>query len=228
MRPSKVVRAVNWHYALGEVLLIVVGILVALAIADWNDRRLKREQELALLEEIRFELAADLASLEANRETFVAVDRQIGELQELFENPRPYDPSMDALFGSIYGFRMTNLHSTAYETLKSVGLQSVSSPELRVGLATVFDHYYELLIGGHEIEQEITLGVLRPYYLEHFRDLRIWESATPLDYDAVINDAYYHNIVAYRRTNLRTNQIDSYALAIDVIRDVLELIDQEL
>ncbi len=44
---------VNWKYAIGEVVLIVVGILIALAAADWNDRRVLREEELALLEELR-------------------------------------------------------------------------------------------------------------------------------------------------------------------------------
>ena len=36
-RVSRIVTAVNWRYAVGEVLLIVVGILIALAVADWNE-----------------------------------------------------------------------------------------------------------------------------------------------------------------------------------------------
>ena len=63
-RPSKIVTALNWRYALGELVLIVLGILIALAISDWNDRRIQQAQERALLGEVRTALRADLAELE--------------------------------------------------------------------------------------------------------------------------------------------------------------------
>ena len=50
---SKVVTAKNLRYAVGELILIVIGILVALAISDWNEKRLQRQEELQLLAEIR-------------------------------------------------------------------------------------------------------------------------------------------------------------------------------
>jgi uncharacterized membrane protein YidH (DUF202 family) len=50
MRVSKVVHAVNLRYAIGELLLIVAGILIALAISDWHDRGSQQERELLLLD----------------------------------------------------------------------------------------------------------------------------------------------------------------------------------
>ena len=135
---------------------------------------------------------------------------------------------MYALFGAVYGLQVTNLHTAAYETLKSVGLQLVSNPDLRLGIARVFDHYYQRLHEEHQIELLVTFEVLRPYYLEHFRELRFYESATPIDYDAVISDSYSHNSIDYRLAVVRSNQLDSYALAAEVIHEVLELLDAEL
>ena len=45
MRVSKVAHAVNLRYAIGELLLIVVGILIALAISDWHERGSQRERD---------------------------------------------------------------------------------------------------------------------------------------------------------------------------------------
>lgn len=135
---------------------------------------------------------------------------------------------MDRLFGAVYGLRLTNLNTVAYETLKSVGLQSISNRELRAGIATAFDHYYQRLLEEHAIELQVNIEVLRPFYLRHFRDLRFWESAIPVDSGAIMDDAYYLNIVEYRLTTLRANQLDSYPLAAAHIRKVLALLDEDI
>lgn len=219
---------VNWRHAVGELVLIVVGILVALAISDWNDRRIERVQELALLEEIRSALATDLESLQSNLEIFNAAADKIERLTKLLEGKPPYDPAMDQLFGAVYGVRLTNLNTATYETLKSVGLQSITDRELRLRIAKIYDHHYERLLGGHDIDISINIDLMRPYFLNHFRDLVFWKSATPIEYDSVVNDIWFQNMVAYRLAALRTNQLDSYALAISEIKQVLALLEREL
>jgi len=229
MRPSRVVRAVNWSHATGELILIVAGILIALEISNWYERGVQRDQELSMLQEVRFALAADLVSLETNLEIFSRAVDQITELSELLDEKSPYDPaSMDPLFGALYGIRTSNLNTAAYETLKSIGLQSVSNRELRIGIARIFDHYYEQLLFEHDLDIKINTDLMRPYFLQHFRDLKVWESATPLRYEVTINDPYFQNMVDYRLTILSLNQINSYASAITEIRKVLLLLDQEL
>jgi len=227
-RPAKVVRAVNWRHGMGELLLIVAGILIALAISDWNDSRVQREQEIALLNEIRYGLETDLAALESNLQAFRQGADDMGELLALFPSPPPYDPSMDRLFGTAYGIRITNLNTAAFETLKSVGLQSISNQDLRVGITLVFDHFYERLNGGHDVDAQVTFDILRPYYLHHFEDLKFNESATPMDYDSVMRDPYFLNIVNYRLEVLKRNQLETYELAIAQIRMVLQLLDEEI
>jgi hypothetical protein len=219
---------VNWRYALGELALIVAGVLIALAAADWNERRLQREQELALLGEMRSGLLTDRAALETGlAQTRAAIDTLAG-LKELIVSRRPYDPAADALFGSAYGFRTVSLNTAAYETLKAAGLHLVSDSRLRLGIARLFDHHYDVLDGIDQIERAVNLDLLRPYYLEHFRDIRFNESATPLDYDATIADSYFRNLVDYRATILDANQIREYAAAIAAIAPVLEQLDDVL
>jgi hypothetical protein len=228
MRPSTVLNAVNWRHAAGELLLIVAGILIALAISDWNDRRIQWQEERALLAEVRTALHADLAALESNLEIFREAESRIEQLTQVLREPPPYDAGLDRLFGAVYGFRVTNLNTAAYDTLRSVGFQAVSNYWLRLGIARVYDHFYERLAEEHRVEAQITTELLRPYYLRHFRDLSFWESATPIDYDAVVADTYFRNIIDYRLAALRSNQLDSYTQTAAEIRSVLELIDNEL
>ena len=154
-RLNRIMTTVNWKYAIGEVVLIVVGILIALAAADWNDRRVLREEELALLEELRTGLLQDLVAVESALEQVLGAERQLMSLQELLANPRPYDSSMDALFGAVYGNRIIFLNTATYETLKSVGLQTVTNDNLRLRIAKLFNHSYTVMQMNNEIDMEI-------------------------------------------------------------------------
>ena len=221
-------NALNWRYALGELVLIVLGILIALAISDWNDGRIRQAQERALLGEIGASLRADLAEFEQRLALVRRGEPLIAELARKLKSGDPYEPGMDRLFGAAYGVHVINLNSTAYETLKSYGLQSVSNVELRQRIARVYDHHYEQILAQTAIDTGVTLGVMRPYFLENFRDLRFHESATPIDYELVASDTYFHNIVDYRLVVLRANQLSSYPAAIAEIQAVLGLLEREL
>lgn len=47
-------------YAIGEILLVVIGILIALQINNWNEDRIKRTQELKVLTQIQADLSINL------------------------------------------------------------------------------------------------------------------------------------------------------------------------
>ena len=55
---GKLVRYIT--YAIGKVVLIIVGILFALKINDWNEEKKDRQTETKILTEIRINLLHDL------------------------------------------------------------------------------------------------------------------------------------------------------------------------
>jgi hypothetical protein len=91
----------------------------------------------------------------------------------------------------------------------------------------VFDQHYESMTMVNDVDTFVA-GVLRPYYLEHFSNLKFLESATPLDYESVVQDAYYENLVEYRLNVVTGNQIATYTLSMEGIRKTLELLEDEL
>ena len=228
MRVSKLFNAKSVRHATGELLLIVAGILIALAVSDWNDRKLQRQEEVLLLGEIQSALTVDLAALELNLQLWTETANQIKALIEVLKSTPPYESSFDQLFGAPYGFRPANLNTAAYESLKSAGLQVVSDPKLRLSIAKVLDQHYESLTDVNDIDTYVITDVLRPYYLKHFSNMVFLKSATPLDYEAVIQDKYFQNIIEYRLSVITANQVGFYTLAIEDIRATLELIANDL
>jgi Family of unknown function (DUF6090) len=51
-------------YAIGEIVLVVIGILIALQINNWNEERKLRKQEIAILSQLQNEFKSNLAQLD--------------------------------------------------------------------------------------------------------------------------------------------------------------------
>jgi len=52
-----------FKYAIGEIILVVIGILIALQINNWNENNNRSKKEVALLINIKNDLEADIANL---------------------------------------------------------------------------------------------------------------------------------------------------------------------
>ena len=50
-------------YAVGEIVLVVIGILIALQVNTWNQHRINQNLELKLLEDLKRDLKTDLKNL---------------------------------------------------------------------------------------------------------------------------------------------------------------------
>jgi len=57
-------------YAIGEIVLVVIGILIAVSINNWNELNKERRNEILILNEIRDNLLFDLVDFESNITTF--------------------------------------------------------------------------------------------------------------------------------------------------------------
>ena len=74
-------------YALGEILLVVIGILIALQIDTWNDERLDRQKEREYLSSMLVDLQEDIERIDAANEGNVFLLARIDDLLELLGQP---------------------------------------------------------------------------------------------------------------------------------------------
>ena len=49
-----------FKYAIGEIILVVIGILIALQINNWNEKRKESKQEIAILKSLQSNLKSDI------------------------------------------------------------------------------------------------------------------------------------------------------------------------
>ncbi len=82
-------------YAIGEIVLVVIGILIALQINNTNERKKERAKELAFLKEINLDFKSNKAQLDSII-SYNKVSLHAGiRLMELMSNFNPKNPVVD-------------------------------------------------------------------------------------------------------------------------------------
>lgn len=137
LQESKTVKYLK--YALGEIFLVVIGILLALQINTWNEEKKARNEEQYVLHEIRNNLTADLGQIEeilAQRtKTQVSSERMNEYLRtaDIDKDTFSYD------LGQLFTFERYFPIRTAYEVSKVKGLP-ISNAQLRTQIANYYEH----------------------------------------------------------------------------------------
>lgn len=217
-----------WHRALAEFALIVCGVLVALWVNNWNAERGRDRTAAVLLGSIRSALSADLVLLQQADTGYRDREKQMVALTQHLRRGGSYADSLRPWFGAVFGLWSVPLNRAPYEALKATDLSLVSSDSLRADLADLYERTFTDLAEAEATDRNAIFEVLRPYFLQSFRDIRFRESATPLQPEVVMRDPYFLNLVEYRLTVLRANQLSATTRAITKVQATLGRIGAEL
>lgn len=177
-------------YAVGEILLVVVGILLALQVNNWNEERQLRAEERTALSELQADLRTNVRRLDNCLAYDRSVVRSLDMILDHLDNELPYELQLESHFPLIIEWCAYDYVDSAYENLKFThGLDLVSNDSLREELIYVHESLSPFATGnvdGDEatLNQEITL----PLFTELFSLSSDLESATPLDYKALFEN----------------------------------------
>ncbi len=218
----------DWFVVLIEIFIVVIGIYIGLQVSAWDEARKDKIREQATLSQLRTGLEEDVGLLEEALVRFKHIEERTTFLLAHMKAGKPYTPDLDADFGTLYGTYTQRLNWAAYESLKSEGLELISDTELRFQITQIFEKTYTGIDLSYQTEIGAVIGVLRPYFLVQFRDLVFNQSATPVDYQALLEDIEFLNIADYRLQVVRQNNIPVFSRSIEEINDLIEALDGEL
>ena len=123
-----------FKYAIGEIILVVIGILIALQINNWNQERIVKEQNHVLLQNLNKEFSENLVELDASVQRMNSL---IDGLQTLLKIMRTQDSTMtegefDQLLNTTFWFPTWKPSSFVLEELKSSGaLSQLNNTDLK-------------------------------------------------------------------------------------------------
>ncbi|RMB56327.1 hypothetical protein EAX61_14675 [Dokdonia sinensis] len=225
-------------YAIGEIVLVVIGILIALQINNWNESRIRSKEELSILKSLKTGLETDLEDLRYNANS---IRKSIGFADKVImsiEKDDAYHDSIPDQIG-IAMFPVKFVYSTtAFETLKAKGIDLLSNIQLRDAIVGVYDSGYDFFI---ETEKAITLDEaergLVEVFPEHFEESYVFNfdkqgfepRLIPLDFERLKQDqefryflkSYRNRLDIFSKFHYNTNMIPQ-------VENLIGLLDKEI
>ncbi len=134
-------------YALGEIILVVLGILIALQINNWNETRKERIVEIEILEGIRGDILKDTADINFNIRTYERTTKNDSAFLEHLVQKKAYIPILATYLISIaHGDLNLALHQSHFEEAKQKGLSIIRNKELRAKISRLYEFQYTYLM----------------------------------------------------------------------------------
>ena len=126
------------RYAIGEIILVVIGILIALQVNNWNENRKDTKFEHEILTLIDQNLEQDSVALSSElSDTKLAIHLTDRLLEQVAL--KNYGDSLNFWMGKIISFERFRSQSSAYEMLKAKGLENISDKTLQMALISYYD-----------------------------------------------------------------------------------------
>jgi hypothetical protein len=127
-----------FKYAIGEILLVVIGILIALSINNWNESNKRTAQEIEILKEIKHELEDALEEYSNDVEDHERNLNSTKIIRNTMLYNKEYNDSLNAHFLYMIDDETLTLKQSAFESLKSIGLEIISNDSIRQDITTVY------------------------------------------------------------------------------------------
>jgi len=215
-------------YAIGEIVLVVIGILIALSINNTNAEEKLRGKELVLLKELRQNLQADLLDIQGNVKGNLVRTRANEMVLEALRNRTPLSDTLKGHYGNVLGNYQLGENTAAWENLKSVGIDLISNDSLRNTISALYSTKYTYLENVEKgLDDRHQWNHVYAQVLEHLNVDAMWVSATPVDHEALMDDRKFREVL---KMNLfiRKYMQQQYEMVEGEIRSILAQLDEHI
>ena len=208
-------------YAVGEIVLVVIGILIALQINTWNEDYKNKKKERGYLINLQQDLKADSLRLSELKNDFELAVKSKRKFEIIIEEQYTTNDSLIFYVNNQIDL-ITDFvpNSSTFDELKnSNGLNLISNPQLKRQIVTLYNCYDDLILKlklGTE-KSQILYGHLSKY-------VNNINSITSEEIHFLLNDNFFKNQMLL---NYLYTQYTATSNAYDNCVKTLELINKE-
>jgi len=134
------------RYAIGEILLVVVGILIALQINTWNNKRIEDKRVVSFLQDFKIELITDTLGLNSNIKNYKALTSAKQNLLVLKDyKDIPTDSLAEIITPQNGAFSPS---TTTFQKITNLGMTKISNND---SLSKMIYSYYTKTLSSFQI-----------------------------------------------------------------------------
>ena len=194
-------------YAIGEILLVMIGILLAFQVNNWNLNRINLKLEKKILTELKSDLEENLIMFNKNIRIEKEALKGIDIILNHIDNKLAYNDSLGYLFQTVKHLEIITVNTSAYESIKSSGFKLLSSRKLKIEITSLYENIYA---EGVQVIEQGAIGYQQskqPIFIKYFRFIKhpdgvLWNgitsgSSVPNDYEEILNNKEIANMISH-------------------------------
>lgn len=231
-------------YAIGEITLVMIGILLALQVNNWNESRKQRLEEIQILKNIQLDYQNVIAECEENNVFRKRILNATNELYRLIGNDQHvYSKSeLDSILAVLFINPTYNNQTGSLNILFNSGkINLIANDSIKEELIK-WPQRIDDVIEDELYASDHLLNELKPYMRKFisisnvnnaidYKGLELFDSSHKSNFEsnyrAMLNDIEFEGILASRELPLSVSLIQSEDL-IDTAKNIIRLIDKEL
>lgn len=213
-------------YAVGEIILVVIGIMIALQINGLNESRKDRIKERIILNDLAKNIEINIQTFQNDIDFLQQWNHSSEIILRTLKNKLDYSDTLKPHFHLARVTKQKLVPSNVgYQAYKAQGLDIIIKRDLSSEIIKLFEVIVPGTLSMNDRVNEIYPG-WDNYIVQNF-DFVEGEGLTPNDYESLFSDHFYISWVkAYRQG--RKNLIAKDKILIKECKRVLKLIQDEL
>jgi len=230
-------------YAIGEIILVVIGILIALSINNWNEELKVEKKETQIYRELKSDLLQTKNDIEETISKHKEILKSNQQLISDIHQRKQYSDTIYGLFTESSSDFQIIPKTSAFENLKNIGLNTLSNDSLRIAISNLFQLDLKRLENELEMKnsdfdiRKILYPYQDKYLFADYNDsvkfgFKYSDSITIYrikikDYDKFIND---NNLLKTLQLTLwsRSLKVNEETKTVQKIDSVIKKIEEEL
>ncbi len=232
------------RYAIGEIFLVVIGILIALQINTWNEERKSRLEETEILKSIKLDLVNAIMECEENNEFRTRILEATRELYSIIRGDSQYysKNQLDSIMAVLLINPTYNNRTGSLEVLFISGkINLIKDSEIKESLLLwpqiVEDIKEDEIYSSEHLRYEFYPFIRKYISIKdlntqiNYKNLKMFEDVNPSplnsEYDSLIGNIEFEGILAARELTLSVSQIQTNEL-IDFAQEIINLIEEKI
>jgi len=213
-------------YAAGEIVLVMVGILLALQIDNWNENNKIQKEFSEVLEEIHEDLVLDTTSISLTLAQRILDLEAQNRVIKAIRDDLPFNDQIQSDLGQIMLKRSLRLASSGFNLLRESSLTTMDDHSLRSNLIEYYEQAVKEMNEEYVDDKFEFETVLLPYIRQNFKDWDYGKFGIPLDWESLKDDHYFLTSLRLNLTNV-SSTINSLQKGLHSANKILVLLDKE-
>jgi len=222
-------------YAIGEIILVVIGILIALSINNWNEERKSMLQEVNILTKLNTDLKANLIEIKGLKDMTENRIKASQTILNYFEEHKAIDDNLKLSFELINTDDLFNNANTTYKYIENQGVNILTNDRILSKITWMYERDFKNISNRERTNWQILTDDLRPLmdiYLEVSKPQdklfnEVYELNKPIDMEALSENKQFKNVIV-RNMNFMLLRLRWQTETLIELQDLIQEVELEI